>query len=188
MFDLPVERVKMASTDDAQSDGGAAGGLWPPADYQAQVERLRAAIGERIYLAELRETEVQLGVQLTDRAYELLDVIDFPRPDPARGLTPHLILLDDGRGLNLGRIARISRRPFQPTADELLYLDRAADQNLLFAARRLSPRFIAERAQALLGQVLGRSTPLPQSRLESAPAPASSASDAEASSSRGEGY
>ncbi|MFP4063424.1 MAG: hypothetical protein ACLFS2_11600, partial [Halochromatium sp.] len=105
VFDLPVERVKMASTDDAQSDGDAAGGLWPPADYQAQVERLRAAIGERIYLAELRETDVQLGVQLTDRAYELLDVIDFPRPDPARGLTPHLILLDDGRGLNLGRIA-----------------------------------------------------------------------------------
>jgi len=80
----------MTSADDTQSDGSSgAGGLWPSTDYQAQIERLRAAIGERIYLAELRDTEVQLGV------------IDFPRPDPARGLAPHLILLDDGRGLNL---------------------------------------------------------------------------------------
>ena len=30
--------------------------------------------------------------------------MDFPRPDPVRGLAPHLILLDDGRGVNLGRI------------------------------------------------------------------------------------
>lgn len=169
----------MASADDAQSDFDAAGGLWPSADYQAQVERLRAAIGERIYLAELRETEVQLGVQVTDRAYELLGVIDFPRPDPARGLAPHLILLDDGRGVNLGRIARISRQPFQPAADEVLYLDRAADQSLLFADRRLSQRFITERAQAALGQVLGRPSPASQSPLAHAPAATSSAADAE---------
>ena len=183
-----TEALMMTAADDAPSDGPSGkGGLWPSTDYQAQVERLRAAIGQRIYLAELRETEIQLSVQLTDRAYELLGVIDFPRPDPARGLAPHLILLDDGRGLNLGRIARISRQPFQPAADDVLYLDRVADQSLLFADRRLSPRFIAERAQALLGQVLGRTTPLPQSRFESAPALASSASDAKESSSRGDG-
>ncbi|MEA1052820.1 hypothetical protein U5801_23850 [Lamprobacter modestohalophilus] len=159
----------MTSADDAQSSFDAEGGLWPSVDYQAQVERLRAAVGERIYLAELRDTEIQLSVRLTDRAYELLGVIDFPRPDPARGLAPHLILLDDdGRGVNLGRIARISLQPFQPTDNQLLYLDRAADQTLLFADRRLSPRFIAERTQAVLGQVLGRSAAAPQSQLESA--------------------
>ena len=163
-----VQRVKRVSADDTQPGFDAKGGLWPSADYQAQVERLRAAIGERIYLAELHDSDVQLSVQLTDRAYELLAVLDFPRPDPARGLAPHLILLDDGRGVNLGRIARISRQPFQPADDQLLYIDRVADQTLLFADRRLSPRFIAERAQALLGQVLGQSTALPQSRLESA--------------------
>ncbi|MFP4280641.1 MAG: hypothetical protein ACLFQI_11675 [Halochromatium sp.] len=156
-----------ADADDAQSSFDAEGGLWPSAGYQAQVERLRAAVGEQIYLAELRETEVQLSVQLTDRAYELLGVIDFPRPDPARGLAPHLILLDDGRGVNLGRIARISLQPFQPADDQLLYLDRAADQTLLFADRRLSPHFIAERTQAVLGQVLGRSAAAPQSQLAS---------------------
>lgn len=156
----------MASADDRQPGWAADGGLWPSADYQDQVERLRAAVGEPIYLAELRETDIQLGVHLTDRAYELLGVIDFPRPDPARGLAPHLILLDDGRGVNLGRIARISRQPFNPAADDLLYLDRAVDQTLLFADRRLSRRFIAERAQAALGQLLGRAPPAPRSRLE----------------------
>lgn len=177
----------MASADDRESGWTDEGGLWPSADYPVQVERLRAAIGERIYLAELRETDIQLGVQVTDRAYELLGVIDFPRPDPARGLAPHLILLDDGRGVNLGRIARISRRPFQPAADEVLYLDRPADQTLLFADRRLSPRFIAERAQAALGQVLGRSAPLPQSRLEPAQRGASSAAGADGWSSENDG-
>ncbi len=151
---------------DGMQDGGTTqGGLWPSADYQAQVERLRAAVGEPVYLAELRETDIQLGVHITDRAYLLLGVIDFPRPDPARGLAPHLVLLDDGRGVNLGRIARISLQPFQPAADEVLYLDRAADQTLLFADRRLSRPFIAERAQAILGQVLGSAAPAPQSLL-----------------------
>ncbi|MCF7980078.1 MAG: hypothetical protein K9L82_19130, partial [Chromatiaceae bacterium] len=56
--------------------------------------------------------------------------------------------------------------------DQLLYLDRAAGQTLLFADRRLSQRFIAERTQAVLGQVLGRSAAAAQSQLGSAPAPA----------------
>ena len=131
-------------------------GLWPSTDYSSQVERLRAAVGECLYIAELRDTQVKLGVQLTDQAYELLGVLDFPRPDPARGLYPHLILLDDGRGINLGRIARISRRPFQPGADDILYLDQTAERQLLFADRRLSRSFITQRAQHLLGQALGR--------------------------------
>ncbi|MBK5931959.1 hypothetical protein [Halochromatium salexigens] len=122
-------------------------GLWPSADNQQQVERLRAAVGEMIYVAELRETEVQLAVQLSDHSYQLLGVIEFPRPDPERGLAPHLILLDDGRGVNLGRIVRISYQPFQPAPEEVLYLDREADQKLLFADRRLSQRFISERRQ-----------------------------------------
>jgi hypothetical protein len=147
------------STSGADNPADPHAGLWPSADYHAQVARLRAAVGERIYLAELRDTDTQLGAHITDRPYELLGIIDFPRPDPARGLAPHLILLDDGRGVNLGRIARISRRPFQPAADEVLYLDHAAHQTLLFADRRLSKAFIAERAQAALGQVLGYGAP-----------------------------
>jgi hypothetical protein len=144
---------------DTGDPGDEYAGLWPPTSYGAQVERLRAAVGETVYLAELRDTDTQLGAQITDRPYLLLGVIDFPRPDPARGLAPHLILLDDGRGVNLGRVARVSRRPFQPAAEEVLYLDCAAERNLLFADRRLSKDYIARRAQTALGQVLGYSEP-----------------------------
>ena len=144
------------TTPDADPIGA---GLWPSADYHRQVERLRAAIGERVYLVELVESAIQLSVHLSGTPFELLAVIDFPRPDPARGLAPHLLLLDDGRGVNLGRIARVSRRPFAPEPADLLYLDRAAHENLLFAERRLSPEFLARRTRLALGECLGYSPP-----------------------------
>ena len=131
--------------------------IWPSADYARQVERLRAAVGGTIYLIELEPTEVQLGIRQTGQPHVLLNVLEFPRPDPALGLAPHYILLDDGRGLNLGRIARISvERAFSPAIDQILYQDHQATQGLLFAERRLSASFIAERSRQLLGQVLGK--------------------------------
>lgn len=139
---------------DTQAAGGDSRDLWPPPNYHQQLERLRAAVGETIYLVELIESPVQLGVHLSGQPLELLGVIDFPRPDPARGLAPHLLLLDDGRGLNLGRIARVSRRPFAPKADELLYLDQAVEQRLLFAERRLTPEFLARRSHDALAEHL----------------------------------
>lgn len=132
-------------------------GVWPSADYHRQVERLRAAIGETIYLVELIESAITLGVHMSGTPFELLGVIDYPRPDPSRGLAPHLLLLDDGRGVNLGRIARITRgRPFSPAPADLLFLDIEAHQHLLRGERRLSADFIAQRSRAVLGQVLGR--------------------------------
>ena len=144
----------------------AAGQLWPSPDYHRQVERLRAAVGEIIYLVELTATEVQLGIRLTGQPYCLLGVIDFPRPDPAKGLAAHLILLDDGRGLNLGRIARITcNRPFSPAPSDILFQDERAVQDLLFRDRQLSAGFIAQRSRALLGELLGADNMPPEARL-----------------------
>ena len=146
--------------------GDAAGHLWPSPDYHRQVERLRAAVGETIYLVELAVTEVQLGIRLTGQPYCLLGVLDFPRPDPTKGLAAHLILLDDGRGLNLGRIARITcNRPFSPTPADILFQDERALQELLFRDRQLSAGFIAQRAKALLGELLGADHRPPEARL-----------------------
>jgi len=141
----------------APTDDDAPGGLlWPSPDYLLQVQALRAAIGETVFVAELELTDVQLGARLTDMPYVLLGVVDFPRPDPARGLAPHLVLLDDGRGVNLGRIARITRsRPFSPAPDDVVYQDRPVLQELLFNERRLSPAYIAHQSQRLLGELLG---------------------------------
>jgi hypothetical protein len=147
------------STTDAERPGdtpdAAVEDLWPSADYHRQVETLRTAIGETIYLVEVVESTIQLSVHLGGTPYVLLGLVDFPRPDPARGLAPHLILLDDGRGLNLGRIARISRRPFDPAPDDLLYLDHATSQHLLFSERRLSSDFLARHTRLALAHCLG---------------------------------
>jgi hypothetical protein len=133
------------------------GRLWPSADYAEQVERLRSAVGARIFLIEIHPTEINVGACLSDTGHELLGIVEFPRPDPARGLAPHLILLDDGRGINLGRIARISvRRPFDPAPEDILYQAPSLLRNLLFRDRTLSKAFIAERSRALLSEVLGK--------------------------------
>lgn len=61
-------RLPAAPEDDAR---GPPARLWTSLDYTQQVERLQAAVGETIYLAELCGTDVQLGVRLTDRPYTL---------------------------------------------------------------------------------------------------------------------
>lgn len=156
-----------APADSLRDNDGAAGRLWPSPDYSHQVERLKAAVGETVYLAEIDATEVQLGVRITGKPYVLLGVVDFPRPDPVRGLAPHLILLDDGRGVNLGRILRLSvGHAFAPAPGEVLFQDRAASRTLLFGERRLTPALIAERSKALLGEVLGQPVPGTETRLE----------------------
>ena len=134
--------------------------VWPSADYQRQVERLRAAVGNTVYLIELAASPISLGIRQTGQAHVLLDVIDFARPDPARGLAPHMIVLDDGRGINLGQLVRVSlERAYGPSPTQTLYLDRELQQQLLLRERRLSKAFIRQHAHRLLGQVLGQTSP-----------------------------
>jgi len=151
---MPQVKTSQPAPPPGEIDSDASG-LWPSEAYQAQIERLRGAVGDRIYIAELRDTEIQLGVQITDRPYQLLALADFPRPNPARGLAPHMIILDDGRGLNLGRIARISRRAFDPAPADILYLDQRAEQTLLFRERRLSANRLTDHCRQSLGHLLG---------------------------------
>nr|WP_242482527.1 hypothetical protein [Thiocystis violacea] len=130
--------------------------LWPSADYCRQIARLRAAIGRTIHILEIEATDTHLSIRHLGRPYVLLDLLDFPRPDPIRAIAPHLLLLDDGRGVNLGRIARISlERAFGPTPSQILYQDREATQTLLFRDRQLSKAMIAERSQRIVGRILG---------------------------------
>jgi hypothetical protein len=131
--------------------------IWPSADYSRQVERLKQAIGREIYLVELKPEAINLGIRFSDTPFELLAVLDFPRPDPAHGLAPHLILLDDGRGINLGRLARITiDTPYSPPTENILYQESLLMQRLLLRERRLSETAIAERSKQLLGRFLGK--------------------------------
>lgn len=151
-------------SDDRSQDnqaGAGEGQIWPSPNYSAQVERLREEVGREVFVVELVPAGAELGVSMPSRPVVLLDVLAFPRPDPARGLAPHVLLFDDGRGVNLGRIARISvDQPFSPTREQILYRDHDACDGLLFAKRRLSKRYIGERSRVLLGRLLGKALPL----------------------------
>lgn len=131
--------------------------LWPSANYSQQVERLKQAIGRPVYLVELRPEDIHLGIRFSDTAFELVDVVDFPRPDPEQGLAPHMLILDDGRGINLGRIARVTvDTPYSPPRENILYQESHLMDQLLLRERRLSEASIAERSKLLLGRFLGK--------------------------------
>ena len=129
--------------------------LWPSPGYLRQVDLLRNAIGQEIFLTEFKQGKINLGVHYSGMGYDLLDVIDFPRPEPVNGIAPHMIILDDGRGINLGRVARITiNKAFSPSKSDTLYRDSFLMDEFLLRERRLSKASIAARSKALLGDIL----------------------------------
>ena len=133
------------------------GSLWPSDEYDEQVRHLRSHTGKSIYIVEIKITDINLAVTMQGRAVILLDVITYPAPDPERRLYPHMLLLNDGRGLNLGRVARITTgRPFDPSPQDILFQEHQLLKTLLFHERRLSDESVASVSQSNLARILGR--------------------------------
>jgi hypothetical protein len=133
------------------------GSLWPSAEYDEQVQQLRQNIGKAIYIVEIKVSDINLAVTMQGKPVVMLDVLSFPAPDPAKRLYPHMLLLDDGRGLNLGRIARITMgRPFDPSPDEVLFQEHHLLKSLLFHERRLSDESVSRISKNNLARLLGR--------------------------------
>jgi hypothetical protein len=131
--------------------------LWPSQYYLRQINVLKNAIGQNIFLVEFKKGITHLGVRYSGKALELLDVISFPRPDPTNRIAPHIIILSDGRGVNLGRVARITvNKPFSPSTADILYQDSFLMDEFLMRERRLSKESIAACSKALLGDILGK--------------------------------
>ncbi|MGV6858110.1 MAG: hypothetical protein ACWA5X_03965 [bacterium] len=125
--------------------------LWPSRHYEQQVAALKQAIGQTVYLVELKAGDIHLAVELCDKPATLLDVIDFPAPSTEKGLAPHMLILDDGRGINLARVARVSTgSAFNPPPEHTLYRDEALMQATLLRDRRLSHASIAATSRAVL--------------------------------------
>ncbi|MGV6818392.1 MAG: hypothetical protein ACWA44_14125 [Thiotrichales bacterium] len=147
----------MKSPVSIDSVATSAGSVWPGPRYEQQIRRLREAVGSEIYLAEVNQSEINLSITLQSKPYDLLAVVDFPRPDPAQGLYPHLLVLGDGRGINLGRIARISlKSSFQPEPQDILFQDEKVLEELLFCERKLSREEVKAISKAQLGALLGK--------------------------------
>lgn len=138
-----------------ENSAGGAGDLWPTPEYFRYLERLRQAIGSPVFLAEINITAINLGVRLSDTPLILLSIVDFPRPDPYTQLCPHLLIFDDGRGINLGHIARISIQAFNPEPQHVLYENRSLVQEVLFAPRTLSRESIRATSTGLLAEIFG---------------------------------
>ena len=133
------------------------GSLWPSDEYDEQVRHLRSHTGKPIYIVEIKLTDINLAVTMQGRAVILLDVIAFPAPDPEQRLYPHMLLLNDGRGLNLGRVARITTgRAFDPSPQDILFQEHQLLKTLLFHERRLSDESVAQVSKLQLARVLGR--------------------------------
>ena len=137
------------------------GSLWPSDEYDEQVQQLRQNIGEAIYIVEIKVSDINLAVTMQGKPMVLLDVLSFPAPDPAKRLYPHMLLLDDGRGLNLGRVARITMgRPFDPSPEEILFQEHQLLKSLLFHERRLSDETVSQVSKNNLIRLLGRQAKL----------------------------
>lgn len=143
-----------------QPDHLREGYLWPSADYDRQLAEVRRMIGQPIYLVLLKPTDINLAITLENKPVTLLEVVDFPAPDPARRLYPHMLILSDGRGINLGHIARLShKQAFDPDAEQIIYQQDALLQKLLFQERRLSPQSIRHTSRIQLARILGKAEP-----------------------------
>lgn len=136
--------------------------LWPSAAYHQQVAQLRGMIGQPLYVVEIDSTEINAGVHFSGKPLVLLAIVDFPKPDPYRQLCPHLLVLEDGRGVNLGRVARISRHSaFAPANDDIVFVNQEFVEKVLFAPRSLSRALVAETTRLMLGEMLGKNPSSP---------------------------
>ena len=137
------------------------GCLWPSDEYDDQIRLLRQHISRPIYIVELKLTDINVAVILQGRATILLDVIDFPAPDPEQRIYPHMLLLSDGRGLNLGRVARVTTgRAFDPDPQDIIFQEQKLLKDLLFHERRLSDKSISQVSKNNLIRLLGRQAKL----------------------------
>lgn len=133
------------------------GYLWPSTEYDRQVARLREMISQPVYLVRINLSDVSLTATLENKPVTLLDVVDFPVPDPARRLYPHLLILSDGRGVNLGHVVRLShQQAFNPGADQIVFQQQALVERLLFQERRLSSQSIRHTSRVQLARILGK--------------------------------
>ncbi len=132
------------------------GYLWPSSDYDRQLTVLYRAIGKELFLVRLEFSDINLAVTLENRLVTLLDVIRFLVPDPARRFYPHMLILTDGRGINLGHVARLSQtQPFNTQSNQVIFQQNRLLERLLFPERRLSEETIRRTSQAQLARILG---------------------------------
>jgi len=133
------------------------GNIWPSADYDRQLSQLHQVVDQEIFLVLLNFTDINLSITLENKPVKLLQVIDFPSPNPERRLYPHMLILDDGRGINLGHVARLSiKQAFNPHSEQVIFQQNKVLEKLLFQERQLSEQSIRRTSRMQLARILGK--------------------------------
>ena len=138
--------------------------LWPDKKYYQKLEIIRSLIGQKIYLIEAVVTEINAGIHHTGKGFTLLSVVDYPQPDHKTGLLPHNIIIDDGRGINLGRIIQISTESaFNPSEKNIFYKNDRLLNDLSPHWQHLDKKSLAHTSKSMLANILGKPVAIHQS-------------------------
>jgi len=134
------------------------GQLWPPEKYYLQLEQLYKKINQSVYIIPLHQNQTSLTFSISSNPLTLIAIVDYPLADPENHIYPHMLVFNNGTGLNLGRILQVCiNRPFNPDKEDIIYRDNKMQQTLMFADRQLNEQSIRLASKCSLGEVLGLS-------------------------------
>ena len=132
------------------------GQLWPTEEYYQQLEQLHKIVNQAVYIVPLHQSQTSLTFSMSSKPLTLLAIVDYPLTDPENHIYPHMLIFDDGTGLNLGRILQVSiNRAFNPDKEDIIYSDNKMQQTLMFGERQLNEESIRLASRYALGEVLG---------------------------------
>ncbi len=131
------------------------GKLWPPNSYFEQLNKLYKILDKPIYIIPLHQNHNSLNFSITGKSIVLVAIINYPNPDPVNHIYPHMLVFNDGTGINLGRILRVSiNHPFNPDKEDIIYEDKKMQNSLMFRERQLNEESIHLASRAGLSEFL----------------------------------
>lgn len=131
------------------------GELWPPNSYFEQLKNLYKMLDKPVYIIPLHQNKNSLTFSITGKAIVLVAIIDYPNPDPENHMYPHMLVFNDGTGINLGRLLQVSiNRPFNPGKEDIIYKDKKLQKSLMFRKRQLNEESIRLTSKIALGELL----------------------------------
>jgi hypothetical protein len=129
--------------------------IWPPEDYYRQLEYLKKKLNQAVYIVPIHQNQNSLTFSMNNKSIRLIAIIDYPLPDPENHIFPHMLVFDDGTGINLGRVARVSiNHPFNPGKKDIIYADEKLVNSLMLKDRQLSNESIRLTSKHALGEIL----------------------------------
>ncbi len=131
------------------------GKLWPPDSYYKQLKNLYKMLNKPVYIIPLQQNQNSLTFSISGQAIILIAIVDYPSPDPENHFFPHMLVFNDGTGINLGRILRVTiNHPFNPDKEDIIYEDKKVQNSLMFRARQLNEESIHLTSRIALSELL----------------------------------